>query len=132
MPATKAKPRKTKQSKKATVDNENAQGGVLTLAETATFLRVSKADVLKAVRSQCLPARKVRDEWRFSLEAIRQWLSSPVGVPSPQEFWSTHFGALKNDPYLAEMLEDIYRRRGRPETEVRELGRLARLLTTDH
>jgi hypothetical protein len=41
----------------------------------------------------------------------------PLAATSKEEFWQTHFGALKDDPHLEDMLEEIYRRRGRPEVE---------------
>jgi hypothetical protein len=38
-------------------------------------------------------------------------------VAGKQAFWETHFGALKDDPHLEEMLGDIYRQRAWPEVE---------------
>ncbi len=86
---------------------------VLTLSEAAAYLRLPEDAVLEAVRRQRLPARKVRDEWRFLKSAIQEWLRAP----EERDFWSTHFGALEGDPYLNEMLDQIYKERGRPMTE---------------
>jgi excisionase family DNA binding protein len=86
---------------------------VLTLSEAAGYLRVSEDAVLEAVRSQQLPGRQVGGEWRFLKWALRSWL----GGSGQQGFWKTHFGALRDDPFLEEMLEQIYQRRGRPMTE---------------
>src|SRR5262245_18542875 len=38
---------------------------VLTLAETAAYLRAAEQDVLRLVREQGLPGRMVGDDWRF-------------------------------------------------------------------
>jgi excisionase family DNA binding protein len=86
---------------------------VLTLAEAATYLRVEPHKVLDMVAAQGLPGRQFGTEWRFLRAALQGWLSTPGKKP----FWETHFGALKDDPHLEEMLAEIYRRRGRPETE---------------
>src|SRR5262245_8349814 len=86
---------------------------VLTLPEAAAYLRLAEDAVLEAVRQQRLPARKVREEWRFLKSAIQEWLR----VPEERDFWKTHYGALKDDPYLDEMLAKIYQDRGRPMTE---------------
>lgn len=128
MPQTKARRNAKKRSTTKTQAVTNAGPEVMTLAEAAGYLRVPKSDVLQLASRQALPGRKIGAEWRFLKAALEDWLNTP----RKSDFWKTHFGALKNDPYLEEMLQDIYRRRGRPETEVRELGRLARLLTTDH
>jgi excisionase family DNA binding protein len=89
------------------------KGDVLTLPEAAAYLRLPEDAVLEAVRQQRLPARKVREEWRFLKSAIQEWLR----VPEERDFLKTHFGALKDDPYLHEMLEQIYQERGRPMIE---------------
>ncbi len=48
------------------------------------------------------------------LEVLRDAVRQPV---SKKDFWETQIGALKDDPYLEEMLKEIYKRRGRPEVE---------------
>ncbi len=67
-----------------------------------------EADVLELVRGQSLPGRRIGAEWRFLKAAIQDWLR----VPGKEAFWSRHFGALKDDPYLQEMVGQIYRDRG--------------------
>ena len=89
---------------------------VLTLDETAAYLRVPVDEVLRMVATQGLPARQFGDEWRVLKSALQGWLGAPP-QPRKKPFWETHFGALKDDPYLEEMLAEIYRKRGRPETE---------------
>jgi excisionase family DNA binding protein len=111
MPRTKPKPKANECSEVPAMQE------VLTLAEAAAYLRVSEDDILRGVREQGLPGRQVAGAWRFLKEALQEWLRSPPAVPSKKEFWETHFGALKDDPYLEEMLKEIYAQRGRPETE---------------
>jgi excisionase family DNA binding protein len=86
---------------------------VLTLAETAAYLRVPEAELARMAGSLGLPGRLIGSEWRFSRAAIQDWLRRP----SMKESLLQSAGAWKDDPYLEEMLEEIYRRRGRPMIE---------------
>lgn len=86
---------------------------VLTLEEAAAYLRASESDLVEMAERQAIPARKVGAEWRFLRGAIADWLRRP----SPKERLMRHAGAAKLDPYLDEMLESIYRERGRPMVE---------------
>ncbi len=118
MPQPKTKPgRRSRDGTGQSSRPRAAQAGeVLTLAEAAAFLRVTEQDVLSLVGAQGLPGRKVGDDWRFLKAAVTGWLGA-AAVPDKGRFWQTHFGALKDDPYLEAMLQEIYRRRGRPETD---------------
>ena len=86
---------------------------VLTLAETAKYLRVSESDVVEMATQQELPGRKIGDQWRFHNHGLVHWLC----VPERRDFWKSQLGVLKDDPYMDEMLESIYKERGRPMTE---------------
>jgi len=86
---------------------------VLTLAEAAEYLRVAESDILDLAMRHEMPARKIGDQWRFHKQAIVDWLMRS----SPRERLLEHAGALKDDPYLEEMLQKIYEERGRPMTE---------------
>jgi excisionase family DNA binding protein len=108
MPKTKTKPKKAK--KPAITTN----GEVLTLAEAAAYLRTSEAQVHQLILDQELPGRRVGTEWRFLKSALQDWLRSP---PTRKAGLLGQLGTLKDDPNLEEMLEDIYKRRGRPMTE---------------
>jgi hypothetical protein len=112
MPRTKPKPKA----------NEHPQGiataEVLTLAEAA-YLRVPEADVLRLIGTPAFPARKIGEEWRFLKAALEDWLRSPGPEAARKDFWATQLGAFKDDPHLDEMLQEIYKRRGRPITEGR-------------
>ncbi len=87
---------------------------MLTLTEASAYLRVSESAVLDMVREQGLPARKIGTEWRFLRTALQSWLSTP---PHYRERLLRHAGAGRDDPYLEEMLANIYRERGRPMVE---------------
>jgi excisionase family DNA binding protein len=92
-------------------------GEVLTLPEAAAYLRISENDVLRMMSEQGLIGRRIGTEWRFLKSSLQDWLRTAPTPPSKEGFWETHFGALKEDPYLEEMVKDIHKRRGRPETE---------------
>jgi excisionase family DNA binding protein len=89
---------------------------VLTLAEAAAYLRVQEADVVRMVGPRGLPGRLVGSEWRFSKMALEQWLRTPP-EPSSKESLLALTGVWKDDPDIEEMLQEIYRQRGRPMTE---------------
>jgi excisionase family DNA binding protein len=117
MPRTRAKPvKRTNTAVPTTVSSpapvEKAE--VLTLAEAAAYLRVGEAEILRAVRDQGLPARQIGPDWRFLKPALQDWLKAASRM---NQGLLAHLGAVRNDPYLEEMLKEIYQRRGRPETE---------------
>ncbi|MCI0458480.1 MAG: helix-turn-helix domain-containing protein, partial [Gemmataceae bacterium] len=91
-------------------------GEVLTLAEAAAYLRFSETDVLRLIHEQKLPARQLGPEYRFLKTALQDWLRTPPPVGSKEAILSV-LGSWKDDPYLDEMLKEIYRQRGRPMTE---------------
>jgi excisionase family DNA binding protein len=95
---------------------EAPAGEVLTLADAAAYLRTSEEEVLSLLRSRGLPGRAVGDGWRFLKTAIQDWLRAPITKPSKEAMLSV-IGAWKDDPYLDEMLKEIYKNRGRPMTE---------------
>ncbi len=111
MPKTKLKPRPSQP-----VPPNGLTSDVLTLGEAAAYLRFSEADVMRLVEEQGLPARRLGNEWRFWKAAIQQWLSAPLPQGQPQGIWAAA-GALRDDPYLEEMLQEIERMRGRPAQE---------------
>ncbi len=112
MPQTKAPARRVKKSVPPRRSIPTG-GEVLTLAEAAGYLRVAENQLAELAARQEIPGRQIAGEWRFLKTALANWLATPAG----KGFWETQFGALKEDPYLEEMLRDIYRQRGRPMTE---------------
>ena len=89
---------------------------VLTLSETAAYLRLPIPEVLRLVEEQDLPGRRAGQEWRFLKCAVQAWLSTPRSKGQNQGIWGAA-GTLKDDPYLEEMLTEIERMRGRPATQ---------------
>jgi excisionase family DNA binding protein len=115
MPRTKAKAKPARQPEPQPAAN-GPPAEVLTLAEAAAYLRLPEADVLRLVDEQDLPARRVGNEWRFLKAAVQQWLSTPPRKAAGEGIWAAA-GALRDDPYLDEMLREIDRMRGRPAAE---------------
>jgi excisionase family DNA binding protein len=118
MPRTKQKPDPVLPTELPPSTVNGAVGEVLTLAEAAAYLRLPEADVIGLVHSQDLPGRFAGSQWRFLKSAIQDWLSQPPPRYS-KEGQASVAGILKaeDDPDLVTMLEEIYRRRGRPITE---------------
>src|SRR5262249_53160626 len=111
-----AKPKPATQPPSAAVNG--TPGEVLTLAETAAYLRLSEADVARLVHSQGLPGRFTGSEWRFLKTAIQQWLSASMPTAEARKAaLLAAAGAFKDDPDLVPLVEEIYRQRGRPITE---------------
>ena len=48
---------------------------ILNLGQTAEFLGISEKTLIKLLREEHIPARKIGREWRFSREALIRWLS---------------------------------------------------------
>ena len=51
---------------------------LLTVAETAALLRVTKQQVRKMIAQQLIPAMKVGREWRISREYLEAFLQSEM------------------------------------------------------
>jgi excisionase family DNA binding protein len=117
MPRTKTKPDRQPRENAAgpaVAQAATNAGEVLTLAEVAAYLRLTEQDVLRLVREQGLPGRGIGEDWRFLKAAVTDWLGTPA-APGAGGFWQTHYGALKDDPYLKDIMREAYRKRGRPE-----------------
>lgn len=84
------------------------------MAETAEYLRISANEVVRLVRDQGLPGRKLGDDWRFLKSALQDWLRAP---PSKKERLLMQISAFKDDPNLGEMLERIHQQRGRRDAK---------------
>jgi excisionase family DNA binding protein len=114
MPAPKSKAKRRPYPMPLTTGATLANGEVLTLAETAAYLRVTENEVARLVRDQGLPGRKLGDGWRFLKAALQDWLRAP---PSKTEGLLMQIGAFKDDPDLGAMLEEIHKQRGRTHAE---------------
>jgi len=49
------------------------QSKYLTVAELSEYLRVHKTTIYRMLKEQKLPGFRIGSDWRFSLEAIKQW-----------------------------------------------------------
>jgi excisionase family DNA binding protein len=47
---------------------------VLTLEETAQFLKVHPSTVYRLLKKRSIPAFKVGSDWRFNQESIERWI----------------------------------------------------------
>jgi hypothetical protein len=93
-------------------------GEVLMLAEAAAYLRLLEGEVVRLATTEGLPGRLVGTEWQFFKAAIQQWLSvsQPTAAMRKAAILASA-GAFKDDPDLEDVVEEIYRQRGRPITE---------------
>jgi hypothetical protein len=97
------------------------QQEVLDLSETARFLRVSEDEVLRIVQEQALPARRVKDGWRFLKAAVCDWLrSGTMQSEARRESSLAVIGLMKDDPHAEGLLREIYEGRGRAMTDEAE------------
>jgi excisionase family DNA binding protein len=119
MPRTKKpKPQPVPQSEPQPADVNGPPHEVLTLAEAAAYLRLPEKEVIAAASTQGLPGRLVGGEWRFFKAALQQWLSAsqPTAEMRKAAILAAA-GSFKDDPDLEDIVEEIYRQRGRPITE---------------
>jgi excisionase family DNA binding protein len=78
---------------------------VLTLAETAAYLRVPEQAVLDLVARKALPAQPIGGEWRFLKRAVVEWLRS--GNSSSHEFRAFPPPWMLEHPYWEYLLQAL-------------------------
>jgi excisionase family DNA binding protein len=74
-------------SQRARSGQAPAAGGwpqVLDVRECAAFLRISEQTVRSLARRGELPGRKIGKGWRFSQEALLEWLNTHKSTPAGQ------------------------------------------------
>jgi hypothetical protein len=86
---------------------------VLTLEDTAAFLRLPEETVRQRAALGEIPGRQIDGAWRFLLAAVEDWLRTP----DQRSILLSQAGALADDESLEELLAKIYAARGRPEVE---------------
>ena len=86
---------------------------VLTLEETAEYLRLPTDTVEKQASHGQIPGRRIENRWRFLRDALDDWLRAQ----DSRQILQQQAGALADDDTLLDLLDDIYQRRGRPEVE---------------
>jgi excisionase family DNA binding protein len=52
------------------------KNSVLTVREVSRYLRVHPSTIYRMLKQNQLPAFRVGSDWRFTVEAIDQWLAS--------------------------------------------------------
>lgn len=87
---------------------------VLTLEETASYLRMPTETIERVATRGQLPGRRIDDSWRFLREAIDEWLRSSDG----RTVLLQQAGALSDDDLVADLLSSVYEQRGRPEKDI--------------
>ena len=87
---------------------------VLTLEETASYLRLPLEIVERQAVRGTLPGRRIEQTWRFLKTAIDEWLSSQDN----RAILLHQAGALAEDERLTDLLSDIYTARGRIEPSI--------------
>lgn len=63
---------------------------IMTIGETAAYLRISKSSLYKLAQEGRIPCQKVGRHWRFRREAIERWLE--------QSKPSLHSRSANDDP----------------------------------
>jgi excisionase family DNA binding protein len=48
---------------------------IMTVAQVADYLQISKKSVYQLVNEGKLPAAKVLNKWRFDKHSVKQWIS---------------------------------------------------------
>lgn len=86
---------------------------VLTLEETASYLRLPKETVERVAARGQLPGRQIEDSWRFLREAIDEWLRSN----DSRTVLLQQAGALSDDDSITDLLAGVYAARGRSEVD---------------
>ena len=95
--------------------NQSVTSDVLTLEEVACYLRLPPDTIERQAEQGQIPGRKIEDTWRFLKSAIDDWLRARGSRTSLAQ----QAGALKDDPYLDELLAFIEQQRQQPETTLR-------------
>ncbi len=116
MPSLATKSRRGSAQTRRRSERLDAVGDVLTLAEAATYLRLSEDEVVQLTTRRGLPGRRAGQDWRFLKAALQDWLKRPE-PPTDNAVFLELAGRFQNDPFLEEIVTEAYRQRGRPVTE---------------
>ena len=87
--------------------SQTAMSEVLTLEEAANYLKLPLETIEREASRGHIPGRRIEDTWRFLKSAIDDWLRAQ----DSRDILLQQAGALKDDPYLDELLATIYRER---------------------
>ena len=54
------------------------QGKYLTVAELSEYLQIHRTTIYRMLKQGKLPGFRIGSDWRFSLEAIKEWLRDRI------------------------------------------------------
>jgi excisionase family DNA binding protein len=91
--------------------SQTATSEVLTLEEAANYLKLPLETIEREASRGHIPGRRIEDTWRFLKSAIDDWLCAQ----DKRDILLHQAGALKDDPYLDELLAMIYHERRQSE-----------------
>lgn len=97
----------------AIMNNTLIDKPVLTLEETAEYLRLPTEIIEREATQGHIPGRRIEDTWRFLKAAIDEWLRAQ----DSRTVLLQQAGAFSDDETLDTLRQDIYTTRGRPEIE---------------
>ena len=84
---------------------------ILNMQEVCELLSVSEKTLIKLLKEENIPARKIGREWRFSKTAIIQWLGSGDSMDySAQEDGGEISKYEKETSKLLELLDKVHDR----------------------
>jgi len=66
---------------------------ILTVRDLSIYLRVHPSTIYKMLKRNQLPAFRVGSDWRFTVEAIDQWLASVEAGAHPAGALETEAGS---------------------------------------
>lgn len=59
----------------APVEGDSMSDELLTFKQAVDFLQVSEKTLMRLLAEESVPARKIGTKWRFSKQALLQWVS---------------------------------------------------------
>ena len=86
---------------------------VMTLDETAEYLRLPSTMIEKQAVYGRIPGRRIENKWRFLRDALDDWLRAQ----DSRVILLQQAGALADDDQIEPLLDEIYAERGRSEVE---------------
>jgi excisionase family DNA binding protein len=87
--------------------SQTAMSEVLTLEEAANYLKLPLETIEREASRGHIPGRRIEDTWRCLKSAIDDWLRAQ----DSRDILLQQTGALKDDPYLDELVAAVYRDR---------------------
>ncbi len=64
---------------------DDINGRILTVRDVSHYLRVHPATIYRMLKKNQIPAFRVGSDWRFTVEAIDQWVASMEPEARPQD-----------------------------------------------